>query len=73
MMLKVLVEDIEAKADRGESMSQAEWVQIYKRGNEMTQVLAKHTDPKDTNAQKEFVDLNTRFRMGIAKVQPRPE
>jgi hypothetical protein len=72
-MLEVLVEDIEAKADRGESMSQAEWVQIYKRGNEMTQVLAKHADPKDTNAQKEFGDLNTRFRMGIAKVQPRPE
>lgn len=73
MRLKVLVEDIEAKADRGETMSQAEWVEMYKRGSEMAQVLVKHTDPSDTNGQKEIGDLNTRFRMGIAKMQPRPE
>ncbi len=73
LMLKTLVEDIEAKADRGETMAQAEWVAIYKRGSEMAQILSKHTDPTDTNAQKEFGDLNTRFRMGIAKLQPRAD
>jgi hypothetical protein len=71
MRLKVLVEDIEAKAERGETMSQPEWVEMYKRGSELAQTLAKGTDSKDAAAQKEFGELNSRFRISIAKVQPR--
>jgi hypothetical protein len=71
MQLKVLVEDIEAKAERGETMSQPEWVNMYKRGSELAQTLAKATDAKDEAAQQEFGELNSRFRIGIGKVQPR--
>ena len=71
LQLKVLVEDIEAKADRGDRMSQPEWIALYKRGNELAQTLAKGTDPADAGAQKESGDLNARFRIGIAKVQPK--
>jgi hypothetical protein len=71
MQLKVMVEDIEAKAERGETMSQAEYVHMYKRGSELAQTLASGTDPKDAGAQKDFGDLNSRFRIAISKVQPR--
>ena len=68
--LKTLVEDVEAKGERGEHMSQEEWVYMYKRGSELAQTLAKGTDQKDEAAQKEFGQLNSRFRIAIAKVQP---
>jgi hypothetical protein len=71
IQLKTLVEDIEAKAERGDRMSQAEWVQMYKRGSELAQTLAKGTDANDEAKQKESGELNSRFRIGIAKVQPR--
>ena len=51
-------------------MSQEEWVYMYKRGSELAQTLAKGTDQKDEAAQKEFGQLNSRFRIAIAKVQP---
>jgi hypothetical protein len=71
VQLKVLVEDIEAKAERGGTMSQPEWVAMYKRGSELAQSMAKGADPDDAAKQKEFGELNTRFRIAIGKVQPR--
>lgn len=68
--LVTLVQDLEAKAERGETLGQAEYVALYKRGTELVDPLIR-AGKDDPEAQKEFGALNSRFRIAINKVQPR--
>jgi hypothetical protein len=68
--LKTLVEDLEGKAERGETLAQAEYVALYKQGSELVEPLVR-AGANDPAAQKEYGELNSRFRIAINKVQPR--
>lgn len=68
--LTTLVEDLEAKAERGETLSQPQYVALYKQGSELVDPLIR-AGADDPDAQKEYGELNSRFRIAINKVQPR--
>ncbi|HET6585183.1 MAG TPA: hypothetical protein VFG69_17115 [Nannocystaceae bacterium] len=68
--LTTLVEDLEARADRGETLSQGEYVALYKQGNALVDPLVRGA-AGDPVAQREYGELNSRFRIAINRVQPR--
>lgn len=66
-----LVDDLEDMVERGETVPQERFIELYKRGSELAQTLAGANAEADEAEQKAFAELHTRFRVAIMKVQSR--
>lgn len=63
--LEAFVTDIESLKERGIKIQQPEWVERYRKGNELVDSLMRAPEAADTRVKKEVLDLNMRFRAVI--------
>lgn len=70
--LEVFVVDLESLKRRGKSLPQPEWVEKYRRGNELIDVLMRAPEFKQDDKQREILALNMRFREVIHEVLAKP-
>ncbi|MBK8240537.1 MAG: hypothetical protein IPK74_33865 [Deltaproteobacteria bacterium] len=67
--LEHFVEDLEEKKSRGERIAQPEFVESYRRGNDLVQALMRAPEAND-DAQRKFIGgLNERFRKTIMALE----
>lgn len=63
--LEAFVTEIEGFKERGIKIQQPEWVERYRRGNELVDSLMRAPEAADSRVKKEVQDLNMRFRTVI--------
>jgi hypothetical protein len=69
--LRALMDELDAIAGRGDTLSHEAWVERYKRGSDALQDLVRALDPSDPAAQQEIGKANEDFRKQLARVQGR--
>lgn len=70
--LEAFVAEIEGFKERGIKLQQAEWVERYRRGNELVDTLMRAPEAVDPRVKKEVQDLNMRFRAVIQDLLATP-
>lgn len=67
--LEHFVEDLEEKKSRGERIAQPEFVESYRRGNDLVQALMRAPEANDDVQRKFIGGLNERFRKTIMALE----
>ena len=70
--LETFVTDLEAMHAKSKTIPQPEWVERYRRGNELVDALMRTPEAKDEGERKDILALNMRFREVIQKVLAKP-
>jgi hypothetical protein len=68
--LGALVDRLDAMVAHGEHMTQADWTDTYRKGNELVMNLLRAPETKDQAVHREIDGLAVKFRQTILKVQP---
>lgn len=66
-----LVDRVEAMSADGKRLPQGEWVDTYRRGNELIDPMLRAPEVvENPTVQKDVADLAQRFRRSIVEIQP---
>lgn len=67
-----IIAELEGIAAEGRRLTQPEYLDIYKRGNDALLPLQQHLDWQEPEAAKELQSAQTDFRAKLRDVEPRP-
>lgn len=70
--LETFVTELETMNAKSQTIPQPEWVERYRRGNELVDALMRTSQAKDEEERKDVLALNMRFREVIQKVLAKP-